>query len=175
MRWILLLLMASPAFADERSLVGLEATGGVYDGFGAGVRIGDARVGVHAILAWQPLIVTTRDSTNPQPNLGIHAYSTFQANADLYVLLSEPTPRTSVGFTIGYKGSNYLGHGAGAGFYCEIDAHKQWSYFINLGVWVFPQGADRLRAREMFPAGTDLPFPGPGVNSGANAGIVRAF
>lgn len=168
---VMLAALAATARADSYSLFAVEATFGVYDGIGAGVRVGDARVGVHLIGAWQPLFVTSQSGDLvPEPRIDV--YSTVQANADLYVLFSEPTPRSSIGLTAGYKGSNILGHGGGIGFYATIDAHKQVSYFIMGGVTWFPQGEDRLREKKSIPDDRELTFPGPAFNAGANFGIA---
>lgn len=167
---VVMAALAAPARADN-SVFGVEATLGVYDGFGAGVRVGDSRVGVHVIAAWQPLIVTWTPSGSPnQPNIDV--YSSVQANADVYVLFSEPTPRSAIGITAGYKGSNLLGHGGGVGFYATIDAHERVSYFILGGVTWFPSGEDRLRDKKDYPSGVDFTFPGPAFNTGVNLGIV---
>lgn len=171
--FLMIAALAAPARADS-SVFGVEATLGVYDGFGAGVRVGDARVGVHVIAAWQPLIVTSNQTTSgglpAEPNIDV--YSSVQANADVYVLFSEPTPRSAIGVTAGYKGSNILGHGGGVGFYATIDAHQRVSYFILGGVTWFPRGEDRLRDKKNYPADTDFTFPGPAFNTGVNLGIV---
>jgi hypothetical protein len=102
----------------------------------------------------------------------VYFFSSVQVNADIYVVFAEPTPRSAIGATAGYKFNNMLGHGVGGGFYAEIDPRKPLSFFLMGGVWFFPQGEDRLREREMFPAGTEFTFPGPGFNWGINGGIV---
>lgn len=163
--------LAASARADDSKLFGIEATLGVYDGIGAGVRVGDSRVGVHLIGAWQPLIVTSEsDDAFAGPNIDV--YSTLQANADVYLLLTEPTVRSSIGVTAGYKGSSSLGHGGGIGFYATIDAHKQVSYFLIGGVTWFPNGEDRLRDKESIPMDQEFTFPGPAVNFGVNLGVA---
>jgi hypothetical protein len=167
---VLLMVLTAPAAADDR-IFGAEATIGVYDGFGVGIKVGDSHVGVHVIGAWQPLIVSA-SGTASDPTPKIDVYSTLQANADIYLLFSEPTPRSAVGVTAGYKGSNILGHGGGIGFYATIDAHKRVSYFIMAGITWFPSGDDRLREKKNYPADYDFSFPGPAFNTGANVGIV---
>ena len=162
--------LAASARADDSMPFGIEATVGVYDGMGAGIRMGDGRFAVHVIGAWQPLLVTS-ESDDPLAGPELDLYSTFQANVDLCVLLSEPTVRSTFGLTAGYKGSNYLGHGGGLGFYATIDARERVSYFIIGGVTWFPRGEDRLREKESIPMDQELTFPGPAWNAGLNLGI----
>lgn len=169
---VIVAALATPAAADDgHKLFGVEATLGVYDGFGGGIRVGDSHVGVHLIAAWQPLIVTG-SGTGADPTPIIDVYSTLQANADVYLLVSAPTPRSEVGITAGYKGSNVLGHGAGLGFYATIGARNSISYFILAGVTWFPRGEDRLREQKSYPDDYEFLFPGPAFNTGANLGIV---
>jgi hypothetical protein len=168
---VIVAVLTASAHADN-GVFAVEATVGVYDGFGAGVRVGDSHVGVHAILSWQPLIVTSQDNSKFPPEPNIDFYSSVQANADVYVLFSEPTTRSAVGASVGYKGSNILGHGAGVGFYATIDARERVSYFILAGLTWFPRGEDRLRDKKGYPADYDFTFPGPALNAGANVGIV---
>lgn len=161
--------LASSAQADDSKYVGVKATLGVYDGIGAGVRVGDSRVGVQVIGAWQPLIVTSKTDDLSTPDVDV--YSTFQANADVYFLFSEPTPRSSIGLTAGYKGSTHLGHGGGLGFYVAIDAHQRTSYFLIGGVTWFPDGEERLRDKKDIPMDREFAFPGPAWNVGVNLGV----
>lgn len=174
-------LAVSPAYAQdpatpqpaERGIIGIVATGGVYSGIGAGVRLGDEQIGVLVTGAWQPLIIATQeDDSFGLPQVDYHFHSALQANADVYFLVSNPTPRASIGLSAGYKGSTHLGHGVGAGFYAEIDNKKRVSYFLLAGATYFWNGEDRLRAKESYPASTEFVFPGPQLNFGANLGIV---
>jgi hypothetical protein len=173
--------MQSSARADEatrgestRGRLGVEATIGVYSGMGGGVRLGDERFGVNVTAAWMPLLVTTQTRTGfvGLPKSEFHLHSTLQANADVYLLVSQPTRRSSLGLTAGYKGSTHLGHGIGLGFYAEIDAKQSISYFLMGGVTYFPQGEARLSEKEMYPADTDFVFPGPALTTGVNLGMV---
>jgi hypothetical protein len=171
LRAVVIVMLAAPsAHADDRKLFGIEGTLGVYQGIGAGVRIGDASVGVHITGAWQPLIISEKTAPGETPSLDF--YSTWQVNADLYVLFSEPTPRSAIGATVGYKGNTDLGHGGGIGFYAEIDAHQAVSYFLIGGLYLFPRGESRLRDRENVPSAVEFNFPGPGLSWGINLGIV---
>ena len=163
--------LAGTARANEVELFDIEATLGVYDGFGLGARVGDGLFGVHLLAGWQPLIVTSQSNDFP-PEPHIDFYSTLQANVDLYLTLMEPTPRSSFGLTAGYKASNYLGHGGGLGFHATIDAREQVSYFIIGGVTWFPRGEERLRERKPIPEDHELTFPGPEFNAGANFGVA---
>jgi hypothetical protein len=176
------LIAAAPAYAQEavtpaaapaeRGIIGVVATLGVYSGIGAGARIGDERVGVLVTGAWQPLMIATQNGSFGEEPADYHFHSSLQANADVYLLVSNPTPRSSVGLSAGYKGSTHLGHGVGAGFYAEIDNRKRVSYFLLAGVTYFFKGEDRLRDKESYPMDTNFVFPGPQVNFGANLGIV---
>jgi hypothetical protein len=161
--------LASSARADDGKLFGVKATLGVYDGIGGGIRVGDARLGVQVIGGWQPLFVASQTDSSQPPDIDV--YSTLQANADVYVLFSEPTPRSSIGMTVGYKGSTHLGHGAGIGFYVAIDAHERVSYFLIGGVTWFPNGEDQLRDKKSIAMDREFSFPGPALNAGVNLGV----
>jgi hypothetical protein len=163
---------ASPPPA-ERGIIGIVATGGVYSGIGAGVRLGDEQIGLLVTGAWQPLLIATQDGdVSGVPQVDYHFHSSFQANADAYLLVSNPTPRASIGLSAGYKGSTHLGHGVGAGFYAEIDNKKRVSYFLLAGATYFWNGEDRLREKGNYPADAEFVFPGPSLTFGANLGIV---
>jgi hypothetical protein len=172
--------MQSSARADEltrvessRGMFGLEATIGVYSGIGGGVRVGDERFGVNVIAGWVPLLVATQDreSFGPEtPEYNFH--STLQANADVYLLVSQPTRRSSIGVTAGYKGSTHLGHGVGLGFYAEIDAKLSISYFVMGGVMYFRKRAAEREGDISGRRGVHL--PGPSLTSGINLGMVIA-
>jgi hypothetical protein len=177
------LVAAAPAYAQEaptaqpaaaeRGIIGVVASVGVYSGFAAGVRIGDDHLGVLVTGAWQPLFIATKaDNAFDVPQADYHFHSSLQANADAYLLLSNPTPRSSVGLSAGYKGSTHLGHGAAAGFYAEIDSRKRVSYFLLAGVTYFWNGENRLRAKENYAMDAEFVFPGPALNFGANLGIA---
>ena len=166
---VVVAVLASSARADDTRYFGVKATLGVYDGIGAGIRVGDSRVGVHVIGAWQPLFVTSQTDDLSTPDIDV--YSTLQANADVYVLFTEPTPRASIGMTPGYKGSTHLGHGGGIGFYVAIDAHQRTSYFLIGGITWFPDGEAHLRDKKSIAMDREFAFPGPALNAGVNLGI----
>ena len=126
---VMVMLLTGAAHAEgERSLFGFEGTVGLSNGVGAGVRIGDIPFGGHITAAWQPVLVATEETdAYGLPSANLYFFSSFVVNADVYVLVVEPTPRSAVGFTAGYKYSTLLGHGGGAGFYAEIDPRQlQW-------------------------------------------------
>lgn len=161
---------AAPAPAEpvaDRKLFSIDATLGVYDGFGLGIRVGNSRIGGHILATWQPLLILTTDVDTMAPTIDF--FSSLQLNADAYVIFAERTT-AAFGMTGGYKFNNLLGHGASLGFYAEFIPRRTLSYFLMAGLYLFPKGEDRLRSE--FPAGTEFSFPGPGFGSGANFGIM---
>lgn len=155
-----------PEPLEARRLFSIEATLGLYDGFGGGIRFGNERVGAHLIAGWQPLLVA---ATN-ELDFEFYFFSSAQLNADLYLMFN-PTRRFVAGVTAGYKFNTVLGHGGGLGFYGEINPRRKLSFFIMAGFWLFPRGEQLLRQSETFPANTEFSFPGPGFNLGGNFGI----
>lgn len=151
----------------DRKLFSVDATLGVYNGFGIGVRFGNSRFGGHILGTWQPLLILTTNVDTMESTIDL--FSSLQLSADAYVIFAERTT-AAFGMTGGYKFNNLLGHGAGLGFYAEFIPRRTFSYFLMAGLYLFPKGEDRLRGE--FPPGTEFSFPGPGFGSGANFGIV---
>ena len=156
-----------PAPVADRKLFSIEATLGVYNGFGLGIRLGNSRIGGHLLATWQPLLIASTGEDALTPNLDF--FSSLQASADLYFIFAERTT-VSFGITGGYKFNNLLGHGAGLGFYAEFIPRRTLSFFLMAGAYLFPKGEERLRSE--FPPGTEFSFPGPGFGTGANFGLM---
>jgi len=141
---------------------------GIYDGLGAGVRLGTRAAGVHVLAGWLPLFVAIKEDP---PGNQWDFHSTFQGNVDGYLLVYRASQRGELGLTTGYKYSTHLGHGASLGAYIEIDGHTQRPIFILAGVSWFPKGEDRLRDKADYASDIEFRFPGPSLTYAVNIGI----
>lgn len=92
------------------------------------------------------------------------------ASPDAYLRIATARQTTHIGLQGGYRYSSLLGHGLAVGGYVEI-ALGGMKALVSGGLMIFPGGEDRVRRDENAP-GLRFAFPGPGVATGVNLGLV---
>ena len=129
-------------WTTQRSL-GILATLGSYSGFGLGVRAGKERLGFDVSYGFLPVFTTFQQTQESDPEFKLMSASAL--SAAMYVGVHRIDPRTDLGFTIGYKYSTLLGHGATAAFYVKRELASHWSVQLFIGPTFYPDAEDRIR------------------------------
>ena len=114
-----------------------------YDGFGLGVRAQGPRVGLDVSATFRPVLASYSTHSGKFPELELLA--AYQLNGSLCFGLYRPNFRTDLGFSLGYKYSTLLGHGASAAFYLQRELSSHFTFLLFVGPAVFPRAERRIR------------------------------
>jgi hypothetical protein len=143
-------------------------TAGFFNGFGGGLRIGSG-LGLEAFGGWLPLLITIKEEGKPAD---FDFNNTLMFSAHAYVVALEPTRRSSIGLLAGYKYNGLLEHGGTVGGFAVLDLNRSLALHLAGGAIYFPDGEDAIRAKQDIPDDATFSLPGPGLQFGANVGLL---
>jgi hypothetical protein len=165
---------AEPDLSSEQSEpalhqrnIGLLATVGTFQGFGAGMRLGSPAIGVQGTFGWT---FTLQRVTHEDDATEFLFRGGYMASGDVYVRAYESKTHSAAGLLLGYRYFNVLGHGIAVGGYGLLRLHGAVDGFIQGGAILFPDGESRLRRLEQLGNQPDFDWPGPRFTTHLNVG-----
>lgn len=163
---------SSEVVPGQRNL-GVGLTAGVFNGFGALLRLGTPDFGVEATGGWLPVIVATEQvDQQGDEELALDFMSSYQVGAHGYVTVLRPSEKATIGLLGGYKYNGVLGHGGTLGAFFLLELSETFVLHGAGGPVYYPDGEDRVRDELDLPEAADFGFPGPVFQSGVNLSIV---